>query len=116
MSITGAKQLVDTSSSSSNSDNMRTLDPALKNSIEKQLKEQDEALRINPLDLEAWKFKGFDLAMLHRSDEAIIAYDQAIKVNLQDLDAWYYKGVTLYRLNKDEDAIKAFDKAIEVDP
>ena len=115
ISIAGATQHADISNSSSNLQNTSTLDPAPKYSIEKQLKEQDKALRINPLDSEAWKFKGFDLAMLHRYDEAIIAYDQAIKVNPQDSDAWFQKGdLLLDELNRPYEAIKAYYKAIEL--
>jgi tetratricopeptide (TPR) repeat protein len=113
--IAGAKQSATVPDSSSNSQTMRTIDPALKYSIEKQLKEQDEALQKNPFDSEAWKFKAFDLAMLHRYDEAIIAYDQAIKVNPKDSDAWFQKGdLLLDELNRPDEAIKAYDKAIEL--
>ena len=117
MSIAGATQSVPVPEFSSNSENIRTLDPALKNSYEKQLKEQDEALQKNPFDSEAWKFKAFDLAMLHRYDEAIIAYDQAIKVNPKDSDAWFQKGDMLHdELNRSIEAIKTYYKAIELNP
>lgn len=115
ISIAGATQSAPALDSSSNSQNIRTLDPALKNSYETQLKEQDEALRNNPFDSEAWKFKAFDLAMLYRYDEAIIAYDQAIKVNPRDSDAWFQKGdLLLDELNRPDEALKAYDKAIEL--
>ena len=117
INIAGATQYATVPESSSNSENIHTLDPALKNSYEKQLKEQDEALQKNPFDSEAWKLKAFDLAMLHRYDEAIIAYDQAIKVNPQDSDAWFQKGDLLHdELNRPVEAIKAYDKAIELNP
>lgn len=61
ISIASATQPADASNSGSNSKNIHTLDPDLKNVYEKGTKYQDEVLRINPLDSEAWKLKGWDL-------------------------------------------------------
>ena len=117
INIAVATQFAPVQDSSSNSQNIRILDPGLKNSYEKQLKEQDEALRNDSFDSEAWKLKGWDLQNLNRLDEALIAYYQAIQVNPRDSDAWIIKGDFLLEpLNRPDEAIRAYDKAIELNP
>ena len=106
MSFAGAKQLVDTSSSGVDS---------LKNVYEKDIKTQDEALRINPHNSTVWIDKGLALEDLNRFSEAVQAFDKAIVINPQDSFAWSSKGNALTYLNKSE-AIAAYDKAIEINP
>jgi tetratricopeptide (TPR) repeat protein len=110
VSIVGATQSADAQNSGSNNYN------DLNKVYEKDIKTQDEALRINPLDSDAWKSKGQDLHDLKRYDEAIITYDQAIQINPRDSDAWDGKGLALNQLRKYDEALRAFDKALEINP
>jgi tetratricopeptide (TPR) repeat protein len=77
----------------------------------------DNAIGIDPKDVDAWNYKGIALHKLGKYDEAIKAYDKAIELDyLEDTYAWYNKGLTLYQQGKYDEAIQAYDKAIETDP
>jgi tetratricopeptide (TPR) repeat protein len=88
----------------------------LNNTYEKDIKIQDEAIRIDPQNETAWTNKGFALYLLNKYDEALASYDKAIEINPKDSDAWKDKGDVLYRLKKYDKAIMAYDKAIELNP
>ncbi len=81
MIIASAEQLADIPNSSSN--NVSNLNNALENDI----KTQDKAIGINPLNSTAWKNKGLVLDNLNKSDEVIKAYDKAIEIDSQNLKA-----------------------------
>src|SRR5208283_782364 len=69
-----------------------------KNFLENKLKNQDEALQINPQDENAWVTKGDTLLALNKNDEAVAAYNKAIEINPNNLAAWNDKGIALEAL------------------
>jgi tetratricopeptide (TPR) repeat protein len=79
--------------------------------LEKKLKNQDEALQINPQNENAWVTKGSTLFALNKNDEAVAAYDKAIEINPNNLAAWNDKGIALEALGKHDEAQKAWNKA-----
>ena len=80
------------------------------------IKAYDEAIRMNPKNLEAWMNKGFVLDKQGKYDEAIKAYDGAIRMNPKNLEAWMNKGIVLDKQGKYDEAIVAYDEAIRLDP
>ena len=56
INIAGVMQSTTVPNSSSNLQNIHTIDPALKNVYEKEIQTQEEVLRINPLDSEAQNY------------------------------------------------------------
>ena len=85
----------------------------LKNIYEKDIKIQDEVLRIDSQNESAWTNKGLALYNLTKYDDALTAYDKAIEINPKDSDAWKNKGDALYQLKKYDEAQKAYDKAFK---
>lgn len=83
---------------------------------EEAIKAYDQATRINPAYLTAWKNKGNVLYALAKYNESIQAYDQAIEIDKKYALAWYGKGLALTKLEDYDEAVKAYDNAIEASP
>lgn len=64
------------------------------NMFEKELKVNEEAIKIYPLSALPWKFRGDILDNLERYDEAINCYDKAIELDNKYIHAWIAKGVS----------------------
>ncbi|MDM7913167.1 MAG: tetratricopeptide repeat protein, partial [Methanotrichaceae archaeon] len=63
----------------------------------------------------AWRGKGYDLAMLGRYNESAMAFDRAIELNPQDaVYIWYANATALNASGLYDEAVKAYDKAIEL--
>ena len=106
--------------------------------LDSRLKRYDEALAAynkaieiggtdvgdNFLLSNAWKGKGYDLAMLGRYNESAAAFDKAIELSKGDItitqayeaQAYQDKGSALFELGKYDEAVSAYDKAIELFP
>ena len=79
----------------------------------------DDAIKIDPNNAAAFRYKGDALCELDGDDnvrEAIECYDQTIGLNKSDADAYYSKGIALMKLHMDQDALRFFDKAISLNP
>ena len=76
----------------------------------------NEALQLEPENVDAWFGKGFSLENLNRYEESLAAYDKARAINPDYALAWQGRGVSLHKLNRDAEAIAAYDKAIELNP
>ncbi len=83
---------------------------------EEAIKAYDQATKINPVYLTAWKNKGNVLYTLAEYNESIRAYDQAIGIDQKYALAWYGKGLALTKLGDYDEAVKAYDSAIENSP
>jgi tetratricopeptide (TPR) repeat protein len=83
---------------------------------EEALKAYDQAIKINPAYLTAWKNKGNVLYTLAEYNESIQAYDQAIGIDKKYALAWYGKGLALTKLGDYDEAVNAYDSAIENAP
>ena len=68
-------------------------------------------VKTNPLDADAWYFRGNVQANMGRSEEAVESYDKAVAINPDHADAWYFRGNTLAHMNKDQEAVESYDKA-----
>ena len=97
--------------------------------LDSRLKRYDEALAAynkaieiggtdvgdNFLLSNAWKGKGYDLAMLGRYNESAAAFDKAIELNPQNaVYIWYANATVLNASGMYDEAVKAYDKAIEL--
>jgi tetratricopeptide (TPR) repeat protein len=80
------------------------------------LKALDKATEIDPMNAEAWYWKGRALGGMAKYDDATRAFDIVIDNFPQSTDAWYWKGRVLAGMTKYDDALKALDKATEIDP
>ena len=75
----------------------------------------DEALKINPNDVDGWNGKGDAENKLDRYEQAIICYDEALKIK-PDEYTWGMKGLLLNKIKKYEEANFCFDKALTINP
>jgi len=81
--------------------------------LEDALKAYEEAIKINPKYLTAWKNKGNVLYALAKYNESIQAYERAIEIDQKYALAWYGKGLALSKLGRYDEAVNAYDRAIE---
>ena len=72
----------------------------------------DEALRLEPKNVEAWIKKGTALERLQRTDEAITAYDHAIAVDGSIATAYLFKAGVFNRQKKYAEALQCYEKAL----
>jgi tetratricopeptide (TPR) repeat protein len=79
---------------------------------EEALDQFDEALRLEPKNIEAWIKKGTALERLQRVDEAIVAYDQAIAVDGSTATAYLFKAGVYNRQKKYAEALQCYEKAL----
>lgn len=79
---------------------------------EEALDHFDEALRLEPKNVEAWIKKGTALERLQRTDEAIVAYDQAIAVDGSIATAYLFKAGVYNRQKKYAEALQCYEKAL----
>src|ERR1051325_6214072 len=79
---------------------------------EEALDHFDEALRLEPRNIEAWIKKGAALERLQRVDEAITAYDQAIAVDNSIATAYLFKAGVYNRQKKYAEALQCYEKAL----
>ena len=82
------------------------------NNLEEALDQFDEALRLDPRNIEAWIKKGTALERLQRVDEAITAYDQAIAVDSSTATAYLFKAGVYNRQKKYAEALQCYEKAL----
>ena len=76
----------------------------------------DQALKINPRDVEAWNNKGVAFHALGRSDEAVAYFDEALKIKPRDVKALINKGVALGALGMLDEAVAYYDEALKIKP
>jgi tetratricopeptide (TPR) repeat protein len=79
---------------------------------EEALDQFDEALRIEPRNIEAWIKRGTALERLQRVDEAITAYDQAIAIDGSTATAYLFKAGVYNRQKKYAEALQCYEKAL----
>ena len=67
----------------------------------------NEAIRLDPKEVDAWNNKGVALVIQEKYDEAIKAFDEAIRLDPNLAGAWNNKGVALKALGRfDETGLK----------
>jgi tetratricopeptide (TPR) repeat protein len=76
----------------------------------------DQALAIDPDNVNALVNKGLALDDLDRSEEAIQYFDRALAIDAEDTDALVDKGLALDNLGRTEEAIQYYDRALAIDP
>jgi tetratricopeptide (TPR) repeat protein len=75
----------------------------------------DNASKIDPRNVMAWRMKGVLLAGgLQRYDDALKTYDAALKINPEDSTLWALKGETLKTMGRQAEADDAYAKAREM--
>ena len=72
----------------------------LSGSYQKAMDCYDKIIRINPLNVQAWKNKGIVLARLKRNKEALKCTDMALSIDPSFESAWYNKGTISYDLDR----------------
>ena len=79
---------------------------------EQALEQFEEALSLDPKNVEAWIKKGTALERLQRIDEAITAYDQAIAADNSTATAYLFKAGVYNRQKKYAEALQCYEKAL----
>jgi tetratricopeptide (TPR) repeat protein len=74
----------------------------------------EEALNIDPQNVEAWIKKGAALERLQRIDDAIAAYDHAIATDSSTATAYLFKAGVYNRQKKYAEALQCYEKALSV--
>ena len=81
---------------------------------EEALERFEEALVIDPQNVEAWIKKGTALERLQRTEEAVAAYDQAIAADNCTATAYLFKAGVFNRQKKYAEALQCYEKALSV--
>jgi tetratricopeptide (TPR) repeat protein len=81
---------------------------------EQALEHFEEALNIDPKNVEAWIKKGTALERLQRIDDAIAAYDHAIATDSSTATAYLFKAGVYNRQKKYAEALQCYEKALSV--
>lgn len=76
------------------------------------LEQFDEALKIEPRNIEAWIKRGTALERLQRIDEAISSYDHAIEIDGSTATAYLFKAGVYNRQKKYAEALQCYEKAL----
>ena len=79
---------------------------------EQALEHFEEALNIDPKNVEAWIKKGTALERLQRIDEAVAAYDQAIAADTSTATAYLFKAGVYNRQKKYAEALQCYEQAL----
>jgi tetratricopeptide (TPR) repeat protein len=83
---------------------------------EEALKKYDEALAIDPNNLQSLFNKAVILQMSGRVGEAITCYDKLIQLNPKDPEIWSNKGIALRGIGKTQEAIDCYRSGLELNP
>jgi len=75
----------------------------------------NEALRIDPMNEEAWNNKGFLYFTQSKFDMALNCYEKAIEINPSYRQAWYNKGYTYHAMGNLSKAIYNYWMALRID-
>jgi len=73
----------------------------------------DEALKLNPLCVEAWTNKGSCLTDSGKFEDALQCFNKALQINPQYALTWFNKGVAEDRLDLRRDATISYRRFIE---
>lgn len=76
------------------------------------LEQFEEALRLEPRNLEAWIKRGTALERLQRAEDAITSYDQAIAIDASTATAYLFKAGVYNRQKKYAEALQCYEKAL----
>jgi tetratricopeptide (TPR) repeat protein len=76
----------------------------------------NKVIEIDPLNAYAWNYRGADLGLLGKNDEALASFGEAARINSSYAEPWYNIG-RIYDIEGDLDsAIKAYNRATEINP
>jgi tetratricopeptide (TPR) repeat protein len=84
------------------------------NKAEEALEHFEQAVTLDPRNVEGWIKKGTALERLQRVDEAIVAYDQAIATDNSTATAYLFKAGVYNRQKKYAEALQCYEKALSV--
>ena len=73
-----------------------------------------QAIRLDPEDSSAYRFRGLTFAVLGQHQRAMEDYNEALHFNLQDVDAYVNRALTYTYLEMDLEAQADIDKAVEL--
>jgi tetratricopeptide (TPR) repeat protein len=89
--------------------------------IDEALEAFDNAIQIEPQNIDAWLGKAQSLAYLDKKNESLEAFrnilnltNETIKENPEDTSAWQSKGIALASLGREAEATDAFERSIEL--
>jgi tetratricopeptide (TPR) repeat protein len=89
--------------------------------IDEALEAFDNAIQIEPQNIDAWLGKAKSLAYLDKKNESLEAFrnilnltNETIKENPEDTSAWQSKGIALASLGREAEATDAFERSIEL--
>jgi len=79
---------------------------------EEAIKLNDEAIALNPKDVEQWFAKGEHLYYLEQNQEAVKVFNKVIELSPDNTDAWFYLACSYSCLKDKENTLKNLVKAI----
>jgi len=83
---------------------------------DKALEYFNEALKIDPEDIDSLTGKGMVLLKQQNIKGSIDCFNRVLKINEKDVRALYYKGLALYYDEKYEEAIKYYEEVLKINP
>lgn len=91
-------------------------DGGQREAVELEVDRWEDAVKLNPDDLDARLSLGFAYQQGERYEEALKQYDYVLDRAPRDLAALYNRGAVLYRLGRYDDAEAAWWDVLETDP
>jgi serine/threonine protein kinase len=76
----------------------------------------DQAVRLDPTDVEALNNRGTALERMGHYEEALAVYDLAMKLDPTFATVHYNRGYALRKLKRYEEALAEYDQAVKLDP
>jgi superkiller protein 3 len=84
--------------------------------MEEALESLDNALQLNPGDVEAWAFRAEMMNSLGHFEEGCISAERAIELDPLHPDAYVYRAHSLSKLGRGQEAKRGLEKAIVLIP
>jgi serine/threonine protein kinase len=81
---------------------------------EEALAKFQQAIDLQPKNVQAWQGRGDALYYLERFPEALAAYDEALQLDPQDAATWKSRGDALYRLERFPAALVSYEKSLQL--
>lgn len=89
---------------------------AAKGQFDRAIQDHDQAIKLNPGQIDAYLNRGFAYLGKSDFDRAIQSYDQVIKLNPNDALAFNNRGTSYAAKGQYERAIQDYDHSIKLDP
>lgn len=76
----------------------------------------DQAVKADPTNGEAWRYRGLSLALLNRTQEAEESFTKALELNSEDLEASFFQAVSRSHAGNNQSALDSLNHTLSIHP